>query len=64
MVIAIVPLVLLATITRSINPVVLAEIIVFEAVWAMGAAAMLWTGSVTPTATFDQFSANSRASIS
>jgi hypothetical protein len=46
---ALAPLVMLGTLDRAIDPLALAEIIIFEAIWAMGAAIMLWTDP-TPAA--------------
>ena len=40
--IAITPLALLGAMTHAIDPTRLAEIIMFEALWSMAAAAMLW----------------------
>lgn len=44
------PLVLLGSMTHVIDPVRLGEIILFEALWAMAAAVMLWTGALAPPA--------------
>lgn len=43
---AIAPLVMLGTMTHSIDPTRLAEIIVFEALWAIAAAFTLWRGAL------------------
>ena len=43
---AIVPLAMLGTLDRAINPFVLAEIIIFEAIWSMAAAIMLWSDRI------------------
>ena len=43
---AIVPLAMLGTLDRAIDPLVLAEIIIFEAIWAMAAAIMLWSDRI------------------
>ena len=43
---AIAPLAMLGTLDRAIDPLVLAEIIIFEAIWAMAAAIMLWSDRI------------------
>ena len=45
--IAIAPLVMLGAMTHSINPTRLAAIIMFEALWSMAAAIVLWVGALT-----------------
>ena len=44
--IAITPLAFLGAMTHAIDPTRLAEIIMFEALWSMAAAAMLWKGAL------------------
>ena len=48
--IAIAPLVMLSAMTHSIDPTRLAEIVMFEALWSMAAASMLWSGALASDA--------------